>query len=288
MEETLTHWLSGLSTASARVPARADVEGYHKAQRTAFECAEATANALRPGWTEGQTSRWMLRWFDDRGVRAFLHKPIVAFGTRTLAPTHEWGPARGEGATLRQGDVVILDCSPIVNGYTGDVAYTVSAGSHPQLEEAQRFLSELRARLPRRFADPEAAGDVFRWIDREIHAAGYENAADGYVSSVVGHRVYHHGRYFSQASWFPSESIFGWTISWHGPGFLAKGISRLILPETLGPLHHGPKTGIWAIEPHVRCGDFGCKFEELLIVEEDSAYWLDDLSQKRLTIGVGR
>lgn len=52
----------------------------------------------------------------------------------------------------------------------------------------------------------------------------------------------------------------------------------------LGPLHHGPKTGVWAIEPHIRVGAFGAKFEELLIVEADRAYWLDDTSQKRLTI----
>jgi hypothetical protein len=30
----------------------------------------------------------------------------------------------------------------------------------------------------------------------------------------------------------------------------------------------------------------GCKFEELRIVAKDRAYWLDDLSQKRLTIAV--
>ena len=282
----LAHWLSGLATASARLPSAADVEGFRKAQGLAFDCAEAVANELRPGWTEGRASRWMLRWFYDRGVRAFLHKPIVAFAARTLAPANQWGPARGEGATLREGDVAIVDCSPIVDGYTGDIAYTLSVGANPDLERAQNFLSDLRARLPQRFADPEIAVDVFDWVDREIRAAGYENAADGYVNSVVGHRVYRHGRYFSRAAWFPAEAIFGWTMSWHGPGFLLKTISRRLYPETLGPLHHGPKTGVWAIEPHLRAGGFGCKFEELLIVEDGRAYWLDDLSQKRLTIAV--
>jgi hypothetical protein len=61
-------------------------------------------------------------------------------------------------------------------------------------------------------------------------------------------------------------------------------VRRLVFPEVLGPLHHGPKTGVWAIEPHIRVGAFGAKFEELLIVEPDRAYWLDDISQKRLTI----
>ncbi|WP_394834452.1 M24 family metallopeptidase [Pendulispora rubella] len=282
--DRLAKWLSGRSTASARPPSAADVEGFRNAQRLAFECAQATAKEMRPGWTEGRTSRWMMRWMNDHEVRAHLHKPIVAFAERTLAPTQHWEPARGEGEVLREGDVVILDCSPIVDGYTGDIAYTLSVGPNPTLEKAQSFLSELRARLPQRFANPETARDVFHWADAEIRAAGYDNAADGYVHSVMGHRVYRHGKYFSRETWFPSERAFGFMISWHGPGFLLKSISRLVYPETLGPLHHGPKTGVWAIEPHVRVGTFGCKFEELLIVDEGRAYWLDDVSQKRITI----
>jgi hypothetical protein len=182
------------------------------------------------------------------------------------------------------GDVAILDCSPIVDGYTGDVAYTLSVGHHAELERAQNFLSELRSRLPEHFAHPGKARDVFSWVDGEICDAGYENAADGYGNEVIGHRVYHHGRFFSRLQWFLPEKPFGGVISWHGPGFILKSASRGILPETLGPLHHAPKTGVWAIEPHLRAGSFGCKFEELLVVEPDRAYWLDDLSQRRIMV----
>lgn len=281
----LVHWLSGLSTASARVPSAADVAGFRKAQRLAFECCQAAAKEIRVGWTEGRTSRWMRQWLRDHGANAHLHKPIVAFSARSLAPTHEWGPAPDEGATLRMGDVVILDCSPVVDGYTGDAAYTCSVGPHPELEKAQNFLSDLRAQLPQRFANPETAKDVFHWVEGKMREAGYENAADGYVNAVMGHRVYRQPGYFGRASWFPSKKIFGYMPSWHGPGFLLKVMSHgLGLPESLGPLHHGPKTGVWAFEPHIRAGTFGCKFEELLIVEKDRAYWLDELSQKRITI----
>lgn len=48
------HWLSGLSTASAEVPSPADIAGFRKAQGLAFECAQALAKELRPGWTEGR------------------------------------------------------------------------------------------------------------------------------------------------------------------------------------------------------------------------------------------
>jgi hypothetical protein len=230
----------------------------------------------------------MLGWLNDHGVRAHLHKPIVAFGARTLAPTHLWGPVHDneEGATLKEGDVLILDCSPVVDGYTGDVAYSLCAGSNPEFEKAQNFLSQLRAQLLPRFGNPETARDVFHWAARQMREAGYENAADGYVNSVMGHRVYHYGRYLSRKAWFPSEKIFGFMPSWHGTAFLLKVMSRGGgLPESLGPIHTAPKTGVWAFEPHIRAGTWGCKFEELLIVDKDRAYWLDDISQKRLRIG---
>lgn len=283
----LARWLSGRRTASAAAPCPSDVEGFRRAQRLSFECSQAAAAQLRPGWTEGATQRWMLNWLADHGVRAHLHKPIAAFAERTLAPDAQWGPAKGEGLTLRDGDVAILDCSPIVDGYTGDTAYTVSVGNNPELERAQDFQSNLRTRLPERFADPDTARDVFAWVDREIRAAGYQNAVNGYVGHVMGHRVYHHGSFFNRLPWFLPERPFGYIASWHGPGFLLTVARRWIYPEELGPLHTGPKTGMWAIEPHLRLRSFGCKFEEQLVVEPGRAYWLDDLSQKRITCTPG-
>ena len=34
--------------------------------------------------------------------------------------------------------------------------------------------------------------------------------------------------------------------------------------------------GLWAVEPHVGFRGVGAKFEELLVVTPDDAYWLDD------------
>jgi len=39
---------------------------------------------------------------------------------------------------------------------------------------------------------------------------------------------------------------------------------------------HIPVAGIWAIEPHLGFHGVGVKFEELMVVTEDDAYWLDD------------
>jgi hypothetical protein len=40
---------------------------------------------------------------------------------------------------------------------------------------------------------------------------------------------------------------------------------------------HPPTPGLWAVEPHLGCGDVGVKFEELLVIHGDgTAAWLDD------------
>jgi hypothetical protein len=39
---------------------------------------------------------------------------------------------------------------------------------------------------------------------------------------------------------------------------------------------HRATPGLWAVEPHVGYGGVGVKFEELLLVTDTDARWLDD------------
>jgi len=39
---------------------------------------------------------------------------------------------------------------------------------------------------------------------------------------------------------------------------------------------HPPTVGLWAVEPHLGFKDVGAKWEELLVVTDDDAFWLDD------------
>ncbi len=39
---------------------------------------------------------------------------------------------------------------------------------------------------------------------------------------------------------------------------------------------HVPAPGLWAVEPHIGFGEVGVKFEELLVITEGDAHWLDD------------
>ena len=39
---------------------------------------------------------------------------------------------------------------------------------------------------------------------------------------------------------------------------------------------HPPTPGLWAVEPHLGFRGVGAKWEELLVVTDDDAFWLDD------------
>jgi hypothetical protein len=39
---------------------------------------------------------------------------------------------------------------------------------------------------------------------------------------------------------------------------------------------HPPYPGLWAVEPHLGFRGTGAKFEEILVVTEGDAFWLDD------------
>ncbi|AKU18271.1 M24 family metallopeptidase [Luteipulveratus mongoliensis] len=280
----LARTLSRLPSSSTHPPSATDVEAFRRAQRLAFDCAQACAAEMRVGWTEGRTAKWMFGYLHDHGVRSYLHKPIVAFGDRTVAHDDQWEPPRGPGLTLKEGDVVILDCAPVLEGYTGDIAYTLAVGEHPELDRARDFLTDLRAELPERIMDPATSATIFDWVDQQIRGAGFQNGAGGYGEHVMGHRVYRHGKFFTNHPASPPEKVFGYFPSWHSGGFLLNNVRRLVAPEVLNVNHRGLKTGVWAIEPHLRADGWGAKFEELLVVQPDRAYWLDDISQERIVI----
>ena len=65
--------------------------------------------------------------------------------------------------------------------------------------------------------------------------------------------------------------------------YLAKQIVAAIPSRGGGPLWNEgswsdvrPEPGLWAFEPHVRKSEIGAKWEELMVIGESDAYWLDD------------
>ena len=68
--------------------------------------------------------------------------------------------------------------------------------------------------------------------------------------------------------WRPPTFIpFSWEV-------LSRFLRQGVYPDLLNEDHKGELFGAWAIEPHFGGKGFGCKFEEVLIVEGSKARWL--------------
>ncbi|MEV6762318.1 hypothetical protein AB0N16_17140 [Streptomyces sp. NPDC051105] len=51
----------------------AELQGFRRVQRLAYECAEAVAARLEPGITEREAARMQRDWLRARGVRDWFH-----------------------------------------------------------------------------------------------------------------------------------------------------------------------------------------------------------------------
>jgi Metallopeptidase family M24 len=265
--------LSQISSASIHTTSEEDKAGFLKAQRLAYETALAVEKQLKPGMTEKEAAKLLAAYLAERGVNTFLHRPFAWFGEHSKFQGYDfYTDFRPSNRKLEENNVYILDVSPIVDGYIGDIGYTGSLTPRYELIKIKEYLLEIRERLPREFASDKPASQIWKELDEDIKRRGYENAHSKYPFAVLGHRVY---KVPFPKMWSPliPLSFLSWFSFQAQFAFLTHGI----MPELLTPHHQGKKIGAWAIEPHLGSpGNFGAKFEEILIVEEGRAYWLDN------------
>ena len=270
----------------------ADLAGYLRSQRLAYACATHVESQLEAGMTEIQAADLMRAYMIRHDIRHYFHAPFVWFGDRTeLAldwSDEEFLPSQRR---LVQGMPVILDVAPIVDGYASDIGYTFAFGGHPVVEAMLADLEVYRNMIPRLLKAGATMQQVYRTLDQQIAAAGYRSSHHAYPAGVIGHRV------STFAPGIGDEALTG------GFGKSAfhylkdkKEASRhdpLVSPYWNGcdQSAHAPEAGLWAVEPHIARGGIGVKFEELLVVTEGDAYWLDPepphVQRWRLTAGAG-
>ena len=165
-------------------------------------------------------------------------------------------------------DIFILDVAPIYQGYIADIGYTHSLGKNPALEKVKSCLSHFRNRIPELFSGKLTGSQAWKVIDDEIRGYGYLNIHKKYPFSVLGHRVHETNERFSKIKFLN----FGWQSYW-------TLLSRGLFGQLLNGDFEGDLKGLWAIEPHLGTKYFGAKFEEILVVDEKGATWLEDKPQ---------
>ena len=249
-----------------------DLQKYKTAQRFAYSCAEKAAAQLAVGMTERDVAQLLKESLNAGGATDFLHRPFAWFAERSgflnMRGFRDYLPSN---RTLTANDVVVLDVSPIVDGHIGDIGLSVSLSPHAGLEKAKASLRKTRALIPQLFMSDRPLGEVWKAVEQQLNADGFQNAYTRYPFSVLGHRVPLINRRTNFLSSLPVTYL-----SWFGNTaylmFLKYGISKQLIRKN----SKQAKEGVWAIEPHLSGDGFGAKFEEILVVEKDRAYWLDD------------
>ena len=271
--------MSTLTEPAARGAFRytdADLDRFRELQQLAYGCAERVATWLGPGVTEKQAANRLRRELVSAGVGDFFHVPFAWFGDRTAfrdfrTPLQFFATDR----ELAEGMPFVLDCAPVKDGYTADIGYAGKLGENRIWDLIAHDLREYRELILREVRERRALADIYASVDALIARHGYDNRHRVYPGRVIGHQVTR--------------------VTDHGPAgvtVLGFGVRTLqtLGRELIGERRHGrsplwaggrasrhtPTPGLWAVEPHVALRGVGLKFEELLVVTEDDAFWLDE------------
>jgi methionyl aminopeptidase len=156
-----------------------------KAGKVVAEMHEATRKAIRPGVTTMQLNEVAAEVLANRGARSnFLNYhgfPAVICTSPNDMIVH----GIPGNVTLREGDIISVDCGAIIEGYHGDAAYTTGVGDIS--DEATRLIEVTERSLWAgidQLKQGNRLNDVGRAVQKVAEAAGYS-----VVREYVGHAI---------------------------------------------------------------------------------------------------
>ena len=260
---------------SSSVPSEAEQARTRGVQQMAYRTAEGVARELRPGITEREAAARLKRRLVEAGVEDWFHTPFAWFGDRTTLKGFR-NPLRffPSSRRLEEGMPFILDVAPVHEGFTADIGYAGCLGENAIFEQMMTDLAEYRTLILDQVRERRTFRDIYDAVDQLAAKHGYTPTHHEYPSKVLAHQV--------------------WPVHGRGPRYVVAGFGNRSLRrlgrtlavsvgEGWSPLWNGsrrsdhvPVPGIWAIEPHLGFHGVGVKFEEVMVVTEDDAYWLDD------------
>lgn len=256
----------------------AELDQFREYQGASYAVLEEIARTLKTGDTERDVARRLRKRFHEQGVHHYFHVPVALFGARTAYPG-EFGQfeALATDQRLEPGMPVVLDAAPIYHGYTVDTSYAFAFGANPRQQEMIQALKPLRELILARVRERASFRAIAREVDDTIRAQGYENCHRKHIAFVLGHRVTQvpDGWLHRRRIWGLAVEQVGWFI---GKTFAAQRFGGDGSPNWnhTRSSDHPPTPGLWAVEPHLGKDGVGAKFEEILVITDTDAYWLDE------------
>ncbi|MGW2395718.1 M24 family metallopeptidase [Kitasatospora sp. NPDC001664] len=242
----------GTAPARTRGPAlpyeESDLDRYRDLQQLAYRVAERAAGQLRSGMRESEAAEWLRQSLRAAGLGGFVRRPAARFGRRTAAGPTGVGLA---GAGLAR---------------TGG-----------------RFLSLLREPERLRDGTPYLLDAVVTAQGCTIGIAlaghlGGNPVWDALRADLPAYRdlVLHEVR--CGRPLFRIRRAVDVLAARHGYAAVDRALPGGVVVHPARPLPDGQRLppGLWSIAPRVAFRGVGVAFEELLLVTEDAACWLDD------------
>jgi hypothetical protein len=263
--------------AAPSAPNEQDLQRFREVQRLAYDCVTQVERELRPGMTERDAAGAMRRYLAAHGVRHYFHKPFAWFGDRT-AFEGLWTPLHffPTGRRLERGMPVILDVAPVVDGYAADIGYGLAFGPNPAWERMMGDLQAFRSFIVDGVRKEKTLQQIYREVDGLIADLGYTNRHRRYPYAVLAHRVERLrpgllGRVTLGGFGAPALRFLG-----REAAAARRGLQHSPLWNGSDFSNHRATPGLWAVEPHLGKEGVGAKWEELLVVTDGDAFWLDD------------
>ena len=262
-----------------------ELQIFRSTQKLAYDCVRAVEKQLEAGMTERDACALMKEDLRKRGVTQFFHEPFAWFGDRTalrgFGPDTDFLPTDRK---LEKGMPVILDIAPIRDGYAADIGYSTSFGRNADVEAMQQALMECRDFILQSVRTRKPFRQIYQELDSVIARHGFLNVHRIYPERVLAHRVfrYEHSPVQRFLQRFRVWASAYQAISTYSAGRRSPGRSRVWWSRRCGTTDPNRITrrrrACGLSEPHIATTDYsaGAKWEEILVVTEDDAFWLDD------------
>jgi Xaa-Pro aminopeptidase len=253
------------------------LEEFKRLQTLSFSILEQMAGELTEGVTEKEVARELVKRYRANGFKAFFHLPVVLFGERTALPGNwKLGNFFPKSRTLAKNDAVIMDSAPLSKGFLVDTSYSFCFGENQVHQKMMADLAEYRSSI----LAAVNQGETFKKIADDVHSKiihmGYEPVHNKHPGEVLGHRAV---KTANLPFRWRLQGFDGLTLGWFKlKGELSKGMFKAKNPtwNQSPQSDHAPYDGLWLVEPHAGLGDVGAKWEEIMVIQNGKAHWLDD------------
>lgn len=201
------------------------------------------ASQLKEGMSQSDLSSIIVNAQNELGGNADF--ALCLFGTSSAFPHGSSQPQK-----LKQGDVVLMDCGCVIEGYNSDITRTIVFGEPTRRQQEVWALEKEAQSAGFAAAQPGATGEAVDAASRKVITdAGF---GPGYKLPGLPHRTGH-----------------GIGMDGHEWGNMVKGNMQLLEPGMC-----------FSIEPNISIvGEFGVRLEDCVYMTEEGPKWFTEQSK---------